>query len=185
MYAAARSPEVKMSESKVQLHMVNVKYNYFRLHALLQMRVNHILTHTLQYHYCTAIMYTTQILRSVNWDGLDMWNVQTGSNAEGWNTLHLGKIWCDPVNEDTNKSGLSYSMHGFWINWEGKLMAHQGSLGKWLWMAWWNVKVWPVYVGSLMYSTSYNVWQQLTTCWCDRVIKHVLYHPITPACCQL
>ena len=29
------SPVVKMSESKVQLQMVNVKYNYFRLHALL------------------------------------------------------------------------------------------------------------------------------------------------------
>ena len=29
------SPEVKMSESKVRLQMVNVKYNYFRLHALL------------------------------------------------------------------------------------------------------------------------------------------------------
>jgi len=28
------SPEVKMSESKVRLQMVNVKYNYFRLHAL-------------------------------------------------------------------------------------------------------------------------------------------------------
>jgi len=35
LYAAARSPDVKMSESKVQLQMVNVKYNYFRLHALL------------------------------------------------------------------------------------------------------------------------------------------------------
>jgi len=34
LYAAARSPEVKMSESKVRLQMVNVKYNYFRLHAL-------------------------------------------------------------------------------------------------------------------------------------------------------
>jgi len=29
------SPEVKMSESKVRLQMVNVKYNYFSLHALL------------------------------------------------------------------------------------------------------------------------------------------------------
>jgi len=29
------SPEVKMSESKVRLQMVNVKYDYFRLHALL------------------------------------------------------------------------------------------------------------------------------------------------------
>ena len=29
------SPEVKMSECKVRLQMVNVKYNYFRLHALL------------------------------------------------------------------------------------------------------------------------------------------------------
>jgi len=29
------SPEVKMSESKVPLQMVNVKYNYFRLHVLL------------------------------------------------------------------------------------------------------------------------------------------------------
>jgi len=28
------SPEVKMSESKVRLQMVNVKYNYLRLHAL-------------------------------------------------------------------------------------------------------------------------------------------------------
>ena len=28
------SPEVKMSESKVQLQMVNVKYNHFHLHAL-------------------------------------------------------------------------------------------------------------------------------------------------------
>ena len=35
LYAASRSPEVKMSESKVRLQMVNVKYNYFRLHALL------------------------------------------------------------------------------------------------------------------------------------------------------
>jgi len=34
LYAAARSPEVKMSESKVRLQMVNVKYNYFRLNAL-------------------------------------------------------------------------------------------------------------------------------------------------------
>jgi len=33
LYAAAtaRSPDVKMSESKVQLQMVNVKYNYFPL----------------------------------------------------------------------------------------------------------------------------------------------------------
>ena len=29
------SPEVKMSESKVQPQMVNEKYNYFRIHALL------------------------------------------------------------------------------------------------------------------------------------------------------
>jgi len=28
------SPEVKMSESKVRLQMANIKYNYFRLHAL-------------------------------------------------------------------------------------------------------------------------------------------------------
>ena len=34
LYAAASSPEVKVSESKVRLQMVNVKYNYFRLHAL-------------------------------------------------------------------------------------------------------------------------------------------------------
>ena len=33
------SPEVKMSESKVRLQMVNVKYNYFRLHALLVVTV--------------------------------------------------------------------------------------------------------------------------------------------------
>ena len=33
------SPEVKMSESKVRLQMVNVKYNYFRLHALLNSRL--------------------------------------------------------------------------------------------------------------------------------------------------
>jgi len=34
LYDAASSPEVKMSESKVRLQMINVKYNYFRLHAL-------------------------------------------------------------------------------------------------------------------------------------------------------
>ena len=34
LYAAALSPEVKMSKSKVRLKMVNVN-NYFRLHALL------------------------------------------------------------------------------------------------------------------------------------------------------
>jgi len=34
LYDAASSPEVKMSESKVRLQMVKVKYNYFRLHAL-------------------------------------------------------------------------------------------------------------------------------------------------------
>jgi len=34
LYAAARSPEVKVTESKVQLQLVNAKYNYSHLHAL-------------------------------------------------------------------------------------------------------------------------------------------------------
>ena len=38
LYAAARSPEVKMGASKVRLQMVNEKYNYFRLHALCKRR---------------------------------------------------------------------------------------------------------------------------------------------------